>query len=183
MASDTLSPMAANSRLGRQLTEILDALARLGVQSALIGGLALSPHNVVRATQDIDLLVDGADSDAIHAEVLRRGYECLHRSAAAANYQRQDERLDFLFASRPISRRLLAQALEVNSSLGRVRVVSAEGLIGFKLQGAINDPRRTQDLEDIKALLRANRDSINLVEVREYFKLFECEALLDEFLR
>ena len=175
--------MAANSRLGRQLTEILDALTRMGVQSALVGGLALSPHKVVRATQDIDLLVDLAAADIVHSEVVRLGYTCLHRSADVANYQRHDERLDFLFASRPVSRRLLARAMEVNSSLGRVRVVSGEGLIGFKLQGVVNDPRRTQDLEDIKALLRANRDTLDMVEVREYFKLFEREPLLDELIK
>lgn len=46
-------------------------------------------------------------------------------------------------------------------------MVSAEGLIGFKLPGVANDPRRTQDLEDIKALLRANHNSLNMTEVRE----------------
>ena len=64
-----------------------------------------------------------------------------------------------------------------------VRVVSGEGLIGFKLQGAVNDPRRTRDLEDIKSLLRANRDALNMAEVREYFKLFERESLLDELIK
>lgn len=175
--------MAAASRLGRQFAEILGALDRMGVQCALVGGLALLPHNVVRATQDIDLLVDLSVADALHNEVTRLGYSCLHRSGEVANYQRQDERLDFLFASRPVAKRLLAQAKVVDSSLGRVRVVSGEGLIGFKLQGVVNDPRRTQDLEDIKALLRANRDTLNMAEVREYFKLFERESLLDELIK
>jgi hypothetical protein len=119
----------------------------------------------------------------VHGEVTGLGYECLHRSGEVANYQRGDERLDFLFASRPVARRLLAQAREVDSSLGRLRVISAEGLIGFKLQGVVNDPRRTQDLEDIKALLRANRETLDMTEVRGYFKLFERESLLDELVR
>jgi hypothetical protein len=55
-------------------------------------------------------------------------------------------------------------------------------LIAFKLQGLVNDPRRTQDLEDIRALLRANRATLNINEVREYFRLFEREPLLDELL-
>ena len=63
-----------------------------------------------------------------------------------------------------------------------MRVISAEGLIGFKLQGLVNDPRRTQDLEDIRALLRANRSTLNMDEVREYFRLFEREPLLAELL-
>ena len=94
-----------------------------------------------------------------------------------------DERLDVLYASRPISRRLLAAATELRGALGELRVVSAEGLIGFKLQGWVNDPRRTQDLEDIRALLRANHASLDIDEVRSYFRLFDRESLLDELLR
>jgi len=55
-------------------------------------------------------------------------------------------------------------------------------LIGFKLQGFINDPRRTQDLEDIRALIKANRSTLNISEVQEYFLLFDREALLREIL-
>jgi hypothetical protein len=175
--------MTPTSRLGRQLTEVLTTLQRIGVQSALIGGLALAPYKVIRATQDIDLLIDSSAHEIVDREIVALGYKRLYSSADVANYQRQDERLDFLFASRPIAQRLLAQAVELDTSLGRIRVISGEGLIGFKLQGVVNDPRRTQDIEDIKALIRANRDTLNLDEVREYFKLFEREALLDELLK
>jgi hypothetical protein len=67
-------------------------------------------------------------------------------------------------------------------ALATLRVVSAEGLIGFKLQALGNDPSRTQDIGDIRALLRANRDSLNLEEVREYFRLFKREDWLDELI-
>ena len=99
-----------------------------------------------------------------------------------ANYQRNDERVDFLYASRPIARQLLVTARELATSLGNLRVISTEGLIGFKLQGWVNDPRRTQDLQDIRALLRANRATLDWVKVREYFQLFGRDALLDELL-
>jgi hypothetical protein len=38
------------------------------------------------------------------------------------------------------------------------------------------------DLEDIRALIRANRDTLNLTEVREYFALFNRAQLLEEIL-
>ena len=60
--------------------------------------------------------------------------------------------------------------------------MSAEGLIAFKLQALVNDPRRTRDLEDIRQLIRANRATLNLEQVRGYFQLFDREALLDELL-
>jgi hypothetical protein len=175
--------MPAVSRLGRQLAEALSALRSAGTPVALIGGLALAPHNVVRATQDIDLLVDGEHADAIDRVVGALGYGCIYRSDDAANYARGDERIDFIFARRPIARRLLSAAAQLDTSLGRVPVVNKEGLIGFKLQGLSNDPRRTQDAEDIRALLRANEGTMNMAEVREYFRLFGREPLLDLWLR
>lgn len=174
--------MAAISRLGRQLTEVTSALERVGARYALIGGLALASHNVIRATQDVDLLTDLDKADEIDAELLSLGYRCLHRSTDAGNYVRGDERVDLLYAHRPIARNLLDRAAEISTSLGNLRVISSEGLIGFKLQGLVNDPRRRQDLEDIRALLRANRARLNMAEIREYFHLFDRDALLDELL-
>lgn len=174
--------MGPVSRLGRQVQEIIAALQRAAAPYALIGGLALASHRVVRATQDVDLLVDLERANAIDAELAKLGYRCLHRSGDAANYVRGDERVDFLYAHRPLARRLLAAASELKTSLGDLRVIGTEGLIGFKLQGLVNDPRRTQDLEDIRALLRANRATLDMMEVREYFQLFDREALLDELI-
>lgn len=175
--------MTLASRLGRQIAEVAAALNEQEVPFALIGGLALASHDVIRATQDIDLLVPIDKADQIDARLTRLGYRCLYRSRDAGNYARDRERVDFLYASRPIALQLLASAREVDTSMGRLRVVSAEGLVGFKLQGLVNDPRRTQDLEDIRALLRANAGRIDLAEVRRYFRLFDREQLLDDILR
>lgn len=174
--------MSPASRLGSQLRELMDRLSALGTPCALIGGLALAPHKVVRATQDIDLLVDLDHADPVDQELTSLGYRCIYRSRDAANYVRNDERVDLLYASRPIARRLLAGADVRHTPLGALRVISLEGLIGFKLQGLVNDPRRGQDLEDIRALLRSNRQTVDLIQVRDYFRLFEREALLDELL-
>ena len=183
MSETHSSPPPPVSRLGRQIAEASAAMHSIGARFALIGGLALASHRVVRATQDVDLLVEAEQADAIDAEVTRLGYRCLHRSTDAANYARGDERLDLLYASRAISKRLLANALELKTGLGILHVVSAEGLIGFKLQALANDPQRTQDREDIRMLLKNNLSTLDMSEVREYFRLFNREDLLDELLR
>lgn len=144
--------MAGSSRLGRQITEIVTVLDRADAPAALIGGLALASHGVVRATQDVDFLTDAGLADVLHGELLALGYRCLHRSADAANYVRGNERLDLLYASRPIARRLLAEALPHTTPFGALKVIGLESLIAFKLQGFVNDPRRTRDLEDIRAI-------------------------------
>jgi hypothetical protein len=71
-----------------------------------------------------------------------------------------------VYAHRPLARRLLAQASERETPMDRMRIISVEGLIGFKLQGFVNDPTRTRDLD----------------ELREYFALFNKPELLHELL-
>lgn len=137
---------------------------------------------MVRATHDVDLLIDSSQADEIDKALVKLGYHCLHRSADAGNYLRRDERIDVLYASRPTARRLLASAPELETAFGKLHVVTTEGLIAFKLQAFVNNPRRTQDVEDIRALLRANRDTVELGELREYFALFGKERLLEELL-
>lgn len=175
--------MAAASRLGRQLEEVIASLSKLDARYALIGGLALASHKVIRATQDTDLLADFDKAQDIDRALVALGYRCLYRSTDAGNYQRDDERVNFIYASRPAALRLLGNAAATQTAFGEVRVVSTEGLIGLKLQGFVNNPRRTQDLEDIKALIAANRKALNLDELQEYFRLFNREALLEEILK
>ncbi len=128
------------SRLGRQIAEVTAALQRIGAWYALTGGLALASDHVVRATQDVNLLTEGDQADAIESELIKLGYQRLHRSADAGNYSRGDERVDLLYAHRPIARRLLAGPV------------------------------------------KANRTALDLTEVREYFRLSNRDALLDELL-
>jgi hypothetical protein len=175
--------VAAASRRGRQLEEVIASLSKVNARFALIGGLALASHKVIRATQDIDLLTDCEKAEDIDRELVALGYQCLHRSPDAGNYLRGDERVDFIYASRPAARGLLRNATAIHTAFGEVRVVSTEGLIGLKLQGFVNNPRRTQDLEDIKALIAANRQALKMDEVREYFRLFNREVLLEEILK
>ncbi len=170
------------ARLVDQIKEALHAFIGLHTPPALIGGLALAAHNVVRATRDVDFLADAGDADRLHALLLGLGYQCIHRSQDAANYLRVDEGLDLLYAHRPEARRLLAEAEERDTGMGRLRVISAEGLVGFKLQGFVNDASRLRDLDDIRALLHANRATLDMNEVERYFVIFEREPLLDELL-
>ena len=66
--------------------------------------------------------------------------------------------------------------------MGRIRIISVEGLIGLKLQGFVNDATRTRDVDDIRALLKIHRTTLNMDELREYFALFEKPELLNELL-
>jgi hypothetical protein len=154
------------SRLVDQVKQAVAAFAGCKTTPALIGGLALAAHQVVRATRGVDFLADADDADRLHDILLGLGYRCVHRSENAANYLRGDESLDLLYMHRPTARRLLAEAVERPTVMGPLRVVSVEGLIGVKLQALVNDPSRTRDLDDIRALLRAQGGRLNMVEVQ-----------------
>ena len=170
------------SNLANQIREALLMFGRIGTEPALIGGLAVVAHRVVRATQDVDFLLEAEAADSVHDALLDLGYQCLYRSEDAANYVRAAQGLDLLYAHRPLARRLLAQASERDTPMGRMRIISVEGLIGFKLQGFANDATRTRDLDDIRALLKIHRTSLDMEELREYFALFNKLELLDELL-
>ncbi len=58
-------------------------LQEIGGDFALIGGLALASHKVIRATQDIDLLADADVADRVDAAVTRLGIAVY--TAATAN--------------------------------------------------------------------------------------------------
>lgn len=168
--------------LAGQIREALSMFARNGTEPALIGGLAVVAHQVVRATKDVDFLVEAEAADKVHVALLDLGYQCLYRSEDAANYVRGMEGLDLLYAHRPLARRLLEQATERETPMGRMRIISVEGLIGFKLQGYVNDATRIRDLDDIRALFKIHRASLNMDELREYFSLFNQLKLFDELL-
>ena len=170
------------SRLVDQIKQAVAAFVGCKTTPALIGGLALAAHQVVRATRDIDFLADAQDADRLHGILLDLGYRCVHRSEDAANYLRDDEGLDLLYAHRPVARRLLSEAAERETVMGLLRVISAEGLIGFKLQALVNSPSHLRDIEDIRALLRAQRGQLNMGEVREYFAMFDRTEMLDGIL-
>lgn len=170
------------SRLAEQIKQAVAALAGCKTPPALIGGVALAAHQVIRATRDVDFLADAEDADHIHDVLTKLGYHCRYRSEDSANYVRDDEGLDLIYARRPKSRHLLAGSMDRDTALGCLRIISAEGLIGLKLQALVNNPSRGTDRDDILALLRAHRDRLNMDEVRDYFALFNRMEQLDEWL-
>lgn len=84
-----------------------------------------------------------------------------------------------LFACRSYTRAMLARAAPRGDF--EVPVVEVSDLIGLKVQSSSNDPRRARiDLADIDRLL--DLPGVDLARVREYFRLFDREAQLDELL-
>ena len=154
------------SRLVHQLLAFLEALRQQGIRHAAIGGLAVVAHGVVRATQDLDFLIAADSMPDVDRVMTQLGFRCIHASADAANYASDGFRIDFLLARRPPTLRLLDTARILLAFGHELSVVDVEGIIGLKLQAVVNDPRRQQDLVDIRALLSAHRKSIDWERLR-----------------
>jgi hypothetical protein len=166
------------------LLTIHRGLVERDVDHALIGGLALAVHGVGRATADLDWIADGRRADRVDDLLRSQGYEAIHRDERIGNYSSRDPakgRVDFLFVRRERGVAILGRAVEHEVLGERVRVADASDLVGLKVQAYANAPRRRhQDLADIERLLRSG--AVDLARIREYFRLFEREADLDEVL-
>ena len=166
-----------------QLEDFNAQLIACGARYALIGGMALSAHQLPRATQDIDFLLNRLDADTVHALLISLGYQCIHRSEDAANYRRGVAAIDFIYAYRPRALALIETAQTRKIGAQSLKVVTVEGLIGLKLQALTNDPRRVQDLLDISKLVEKHRAKLDLPQLYDYFLLFDKAALYDQLIK
>jgi hypothetical protein len=150
------------------------ALAPLNIPKAVIGGIALAAWKHVRATRDIDLLLGvGADRLDLVMQRLAAASVRPKRSPAATKLGQldlvqllyeppealMDLQVDLLLADSPyhriaLERRVATVLPDLNLEIA---VLTCEDLVLHKLLAG-----RMIDLADTVALLRANRDSLDL---------------------
>ena len=156
----------------------------------LSGGLALSTMNIFRFTRDIDFLVFEESRAMIHAIMTDLGYELQDFSSdeiiSYLSPVKVFGQVDFILAKRKYTKAMMRRALKKTVFDGEfeVKTLLPEDLIGLKIQAIYNDPenRYLIDAPDIQRLLALHKDKMDMQLVREYFKLFGKEELLDEWL-
>lgn len=112
---------------------------------AVAGGLAVGLHGFIRATEDMDFLIDSADSEQAEAILLKLGYrrnpECQSLPRAGLTLWRFHKRLpkqydlsvvDLLVPTAPRVRKILERALPVKYGAVTVRVVTSVDLVTMK---------------------------------------------------
>lgn len=165
------------------LEKLLKAFEEQDITYALMGGMALGAWGVPRGTVDIDFLVKRDDMDRIDSIMKSLDYECRHRTENVSQYLSPLKifgEVDFLHAFRTHSLSMLQRAEErkVFDGALSVKVLKIEDLIGFKLQGMVNDEtREPQDLADIESLLTVNNKVVDWALIKEYFELFGSTEL------
>lgn len=143
--------------LFQELQILLDALRRGAVPHALCGGLALAVHGFVRATEDIDLLVEESALAGLRSTVAPLGYRFDPVPKSFQNGQviifrllktagKDFVLLDVLLVT-PATQFAWDTRREFPTDFGPVTVASPAGLIHLK-----NLRRSGQDQDDIRQL-------------------------------
>lgn len=142
-----------------------------GVNYALLGGLATMLRGRPRFTQDVDILLDVPQIalPGLLEELIERGF-ALDRDTVIRQFVQEHMtsfrfgvvRIDWLKPVLPLYAHALAAATSFPWTEGhQFRVLTPEGLVVTKLVSF-----RPQDQEDIRTLLAANRDEIDLDAIR-----------------
>lgn len=175
-------------------------LRDLGVDHALVGGLAVSVRSEPRFTRDVDLAVAvGHDREAeqLVAELRARSWfvvESLEQEAAGrlaavrlSESPSWGPVVDLLFASSGIEGVIVERADELEVLPGvTVRVATAADLVVLKLLAVADDrPQDEQDLRSLVPLLspadvEAARRTAQQVEARGYARGRDLVAELEE---
>jgi hypothetical protein len=172
------------------LKTLLARFSGAGVDVALSDGFALSTMGLFRFTKDIDFVAPEEMMDTIDQIMVELDYEKQDFSTKEiVSYfspLKVYGQVDFLVARRKYSRAMLKRAREVPvfDNEFRVKTLLPEDLIGLKVQAIVNDPKNRYqvDAPDIRQLLKLYRDRMDMDLVREYFRIFDKEDLLNEWL-
>lgn len=136
------------------LADLREMLGRAGVAYVLVGGVAVIHHGYVRATDDIDVLLDREAVAGVEPLLADGGFE--RRTERRWHHLGSRVDVDLLLAGEPMprGRDRYPHPAEVGRSPREADVVDLTGLIALKLQAG-----RYQDLADIVRLLQALDES------------------------
>ena len=143
---------------------MIEALRAPGLDYALCGGFALAAYGIVRATEDINLMVEESDLERLRDIVQPMGFWLQAQPLVFKDGQIRIFRLvktepaspDFLILDAltvtPATKPAWESRRSVETEFGQVSVISPRGLIELKtLRGS------GQDLDDIEKLRKYER--------------------------
>lgn len=137
---------------------IAQHLEQAGIDYAIAGALCLGAHGVVRATEDVDVLITREGLARFKAEWLGRGYVDLRAGGKAVRDTVNGVKVDFLLTGdfpgdglpKPIQ---FPDPATVAVSAGSLRIVDLPRFIELKLASGMTAPHRLQDLADVLRLI------------------------------
>ena len=141
------------------LSRVTRRLHDAGIDYALIGGMALFAHGYRRFTTDVDILTTPAGLDAIHQQLVGRGFVARFPGARKAlRDTTTGVTVEFITTGEyPGDGKPKAVGFPdpatASVDIDGVRVISIEKLIELKLASGLTNPERLRDLADVQDLI------------------------------
>jgi hypothetical protein len=142
------------------LENLKDRLTRAGIDYAVIGGMALTIHGYVRATQDVNLLMTAEGLETFRSSLVGRGFvpaftgaTKMFKDAATGVSVEIITAGEFPGDGKPKSVSFPDPAVAA-VELDGIRVVRLTTLVELKLASGLTAPDRLKDLADVQELIR-----------------------------
>ena len=152
------------------LKDVARCFESRGVRYALIGGVAVGIRSQIRATEDIDFIVEMPQIvlPRVLEDLQSLGFE-MNLTEVIRRWNQEHMvvlscrgvRMDWIKPLISLYKHVIDTATATTGELGTIRIATPEGLILTKLVAW-----RTQDQADIERLLAANRGQLDLDCVR-----------------
>lgn len=157
-----------------------DFLEREGIRHALIGGLALRAWGHVRATQDVDFVVEQSAKERVLAFTESQGFATIHVSEGYSNHNRGSDQIDFMYVDDRTADDLVSGAQQRTVIEGvTLPVAKPEHLSAMKAIAIKYNPRRGwRDVDDVLFLMRL--PGVDRQFVRDYFVRKGLLEIIDE---
>ncbi len=150
---------------------------QVGAPHAVIGAFGMSSHGFMRATNDIDFLVDGDFRTEVEKAFLQKGFRIFKSNDEVVQLEGPGP-IDIIFAKRPLSKAMLTKTLA--TKILDVPVLDAEDIIGLKIQALATNPKRKfKELGDIQSLSLSKKD-LDWNQIKKYADLFAVWDVVNE---
>jgi hypothetical protein len=150
------------SPIQRTAADIARRLEEMGIDYAIAGALCLAAHGLVRATEDVDILIARDGLEAFKQRWLGLGYVDVRQGGKAVRDTDSGVKIDFLIAGdypgdgrpKPVK---FPEPAQAGAAAGPYRILSLPRLIELKLASGMTAPHRLQDLADVQRLIARTR--------------------------
>ena len=153
------------------IQEIAEKASDAGIRFLIIGGYAVLAHGYLRATDDLDLIVQRGQRAQLGKLMGDLGMTVKNAAANFVQFDLQAESgmdVDLMFVSEEVFSRLEQASVEAKVEGVRVRVVSLLHLIALKCHALQHSKsiRRLKDMDDLIQLILINQLDLQAPELR-----------------
>ncbi len=162
--------------------QIARLLSELQIDYAIAGALCLAAHGLVRATEDVDVLISRDGLERFKSTWLGRGYVNVRPGGKSVRDTANNVKVDFLIEGdypgdgQPKPVRFPPPA-QVGTDAGRMRVVDLPHFLEMKLASGMTAPHRLQDLADVLRLIATTGLPRELAETLDPYVRAKYEEL------